>query len=227
MKRLILLIPMLMLLCSCTVTVTKTDSPAAARPKTNFVGDASVSGAKSLNIDWPSGKVVFIEGEDEGFRFQEACDRELTEAERLHWGFTDDTLYISAAAEGATLLNTEKTLTVMLPKDFTLEELTVSVSSADVEAGLLRAKSLNISASSGEVELTVDAPEQLQISTASGDVKLTLPVDSGFTLELDTASGSFSSELPLKNDGSRYTAGNGKAVFRISTASGDVELLTK
>ena len=64
----------------------------------------------------------------------------------------------------------------------------------------------------------------MDIDTASGKVTLQLPADSNFTLDMDTASGDFRSDLALKMDGKKYVCGNGKGMIKIDTASGDIFL---
>lgn len=87
------------------------------------------------------------------------------------------------------------------------------------------AETLELNTASGQVDCTAAAqPAALRVETASGDVTLTLPETPGFTLELDTASGSFQSALPLQISGARFLCGDGSGDYTIHTASGDVSL---
>ena len=62
------------------------------------------------------------------------------------------------------------------------------------------------------------------IGTSSGSVELYMPENADFTLDVDTASGDISWDVPLKRDGDKYVSGNGSGMIEIDTSSGDVRI---
>lgn len=120
----------------------------------------------------------------------------------------------------------------------------LSSASGSIQAELEKAQSVSADSSSGEISLygdgmgevnvhsasgrveveTADKLEKCKIKTASGDVRLVLPEELGFTASIDTASGSFESDVPVKKNGKEYVAGAGGASISITTASGDITL---
>lgn len=118
-----------------------------------------------------------------------------------------------------------------------------TVSGRISSAGTVMAQTLGINSTSGEVSLNgsfggVDAdtisgavtlrsdicPAKITIGTASGAVSLTLPKDSGFTLDYDTASGKLDCGFSVRMDGDRYISGDGSAAFNVDTVSGDLSV---
>ena len=77
---------------------------------------------------------------------------------------------------------------------------------------------------SARVNLEDLAMEDLDVDTVSGSVTLCLPADGDFTLGFDTVSGSFSSALACKTDGSRRIFGRGNGDYSIDTTSGSVRI---
>ena len=79
---------------------------------------------------------------------------------------------------------------------------------------------------SGDVEAAISsALDEVDIECTSGDVYLTLPTNTGFTLEFDTASGSFNSDLPMSKRGDNYVFNGGGAEIDVDTTSGDLTVL--
>lgn len=80
-----------------------------------------------------------------------------------------------------------------------------------------------INSTSGNVSLSAaQAPAEGEVNSVSGDVKLFLPADANFTVDLDSVSGSFSCDIPAKQDDRKYIFGSGNSLYRIKTTSGDV-----
>ena len=87
-------------------------------------------------------------------------------------------------------------------------------------------ESLSVETSSGDITVRARVlPEKTVIDTASGSVSLFTAEDAGFTAEVSTASGDFSSELPVTVVSEKqYRCGDGSAAISISTASGDISV---
>lgn len=65
-------------------------------------------------------------------------------------------------------------------------------------------------------------PKKIDLESVSGDLKLILPQDCGFSLELDSVSGDFSSNFATTSENHRYHNGNGACTITADTVSGDV-----
>ena len=71
----------------------------------------------------------------------------------------------------------------------------------------------------------IDVPSSnLNVGSTSGTVTAFLPAAPGFTCRVETASGSFSSALPLAGDRNTYTCGDGTARCVLHTTSGDIRV---
>lgn len=97
--------------------------------------------------------------------------------------------------------------------------------SGDISIGAQTADSVQINTTSGKVQLAAEtAPEHFSAGTVSGNVSLYLPEDGGYSLDFDTISGDFHSDLPFRVSGSRYTYGDEANRYSVSTVSGDLSL---
>lgn len=87
-------------------------------------------------------------------------------------------------------------------------------------------ESLSVETASGDITVRARVlPEKTVINTSSGSVSLYTAEDAGFTAEVSTASGVFSSELPVTVvSEERYRCGDGSAAVSVSTASGDISV---
>ena len=89
---------------------------------------------------------------------------------------------------------------------------------------------MDCDAASANCEIIVyNAPKQIDLDMASGDLDLTLPEDCGFTVDLNTASGHFSSDFETicKDDShthSVHTHGDGSCRIQVDAMSGDVTI---
>lgn len=97
--------------------------------------------------------------------------------------------------------------------------------SGSVELTVPAVQDFDVNTTSGAVSLRAEkAPEELNVDTVSGTVSLCLPADADFTLDFDTVSGSFSSELACKKEKSRYLFGTGWGDYTIDTTSGSLHI---
>ena len=78
---------------------------------------------------------------------------------------------------------------------------------------------------SGEIRLALaNMSESIVTNSVSGDVKLALPEGAGFTAKLDTVSGSISCAFPGTLGSDLVVVGDGKAEYRFSTVSGNLNI---
>ncbi len=117
--------------------------------------------------------------------------------------------------------------------------------SGSVEAKLYGVRSVDADSVSGDIDITApDGPKNAdiettsgsvqmnlkksagdcEISTVSGKVTLFLPKTGNFTINYDTTSGDFDSDIEMAQKGSKYVAGKGSDIFTVDTTSGDLRI---
>lgn len=106
----------------------------------------------------------------------------------------------------------------------TVETMNMETASGDVRiTGSLN--TLDCDAASAKIHAVLNnVPSRLDMETMSGDLELTLPADAGFTLNLDSLSGSFSTDFQTKMVSKNHVAGDGACRIQISALSGDVTI---
>ena len=104
------------------------------------------------------------------------------------------------------------------------EELKVSSATGDVEATLDKVRSAEIENASGDVDMSAPGLEKLDIDVTTGDVTVALSEKPGFTVYVDTVTGSFDYDIPLVRDGENYVCGDGSGSVKIDTTTGDIML---
>jgi len=65
---------------------------------------------------------------------------------------------------------------------------------------------------------------EVKVSAFSGDVQLFLPEEVGYTATISTLSGDIRNAFPVVSEGKMMTYADGKAVLKIETSSGNIEL---
>ena len=91
-----------------------------------------------------------------------------------------------------------------------------------MEAGTVREAKLG--STSGDIRVRVKAFDTMKIGSTSGSVDAELAAEPGFTAEISTTSGDFSSDLALSKAGNTWSCGDGSAKLEIGTTSGNVKL---
>ena len=104
--------------------------------------------------------------------------------------------------------------------------LSVDVASGQVSASGRFEDSVAVHAASGKAWIACDGvcPRTIDADIASGLVSVAVPKDSGFTVSIDKASGSFNSTFPLTQNGSTYMTGDGSANVSAHLASGEFRM---
>jgi lia operon protein LiaG len=125
----------------------------------------------------------------------------------------------------------------------------VDTGSGDVSLGRLRARSVRIDTGSGTVDGTQVVADDLAVDTGSGDVRLafdgspknttvdtgsgtvmlTFPTGYSAAVDLETSSGSFTVDFPLRvtrreRDHVRGVIGSGVGQLKVDTGSGDIQI---
>lgn len=136
--------------------------------------------------------------------------------------------------------------------DISVANLVVLTNSGDINLEGINAAKADITSIAGKVDLSglmantkvstvsggikvnySELVSDLSIGTTSGDTNITVPENSGFEMNFQTVSGSFSSELPLnpKDTGDtkniKGSYGDGKIGISVSSESGSLKLIKK
>ena len=84
---------------------------------------------------------------------------------------------------------------------------------------------LDCNTASGNIIATLlNVPSSINFDGASADLELTLPADAGFSVEMDTLSGSFHSDFATTQHDGRYICGNGACQIDVSGMSGSITI---
>ncbi|WP_411281644.1 DUF4097 family beta strand repeat-containing protein [Gemmatimonas sp.] len=114
--------------------------------------------------------------------------------------------------------------------ELSCKRLTVDVGSGSVRLGRVSADDVSVDAGSGGVSLDmVSSPRSLSVDAGSGGVTMTLPVDFGAEVDIETGSGSITTDFAVRTRTMerhhlRGTIGNGAGRVVVETGSGSVRL---
>lgn len=210
------------------------------------MGGTSLSDkVENVEVEWLSGNVQVAVHDRNTIEFSEEANKQLDRNNTLYYWLDGRTLHIKFCRSGKwNFAGLEKNLILWLPKDLKLKELKVDSISAAIAAGDVKAQKLELNSVSGAASVdggefdeikgdfvsgdvsvaSLNVPEEMEIDTVSGSVKLFLLQSADFTLEFETVSGDFSSDIALKADGDKYICGDGINRYEIDTVSGDVDI---
>ena len=133
----------------------------------------------------------------------------------------DQEIRLAGEAEIVRLNSTSGNIAAAVEKALVFEAASTS-GGIRIEAAECREAKAN--STSGDISVSLGKLEKLRIDATSGSVTAALPEAPGFTAEVHTTSGDFSSGIALARDGDRYTCGDGIAGVAIGTTSGNVRL---
>ena len=203
---------------------------------------------KEIKIEWTAGDVILEKGAGDAITFSETADHAIKEGEELRYRQQGDTLEIHfSKSSGWNFFGTNnvrgKTLTVTLP-DKLYRSLSVETVSSSISVTDLQAQKMDMESVSGRIflnqievgELSCESvssgtdvngtiSHSASFDAVSGDITLSLPQGSSFTAEIDTVSGSFSSDFETAKQGDEYRCGTGGIELSFETVSGNVEIL--
>ena len=129
---------------------------------------------KNLDVNWTSGNVAIAYHGDQTVEIAETANRALNEDQKLRWWLDGETLRIQYAKSGLRMdMNLDKKLTVTLPEEISMDEVQISVTSADVSVPDLKADRLQFSATSGDAVIQAEAGT-VDASQTSGNLKMIL-----------------------------------------------------
>lgn len=122
-------------------------------------------------------------------------------------------------------------------------ELSIETVSGNIEASKINASKIEVESVSGNVSFNrintskievnnvsgnvfakMVEPVAIDIETVSGDTKLVFMQNQGFTLDFETVSGKFTTQLSCVIEGDKYQYLNGNCLIEVETVSGDLEI---
>lgn len=103
-------------------------------------------------------------------------------------------------------------------------DLDIDTASGDIEfIGSLT--TLECDAASADITAQfITAPNRISIDGVSGRLTITLPQECGFSVSMDSLSGTFSSDFAVMKKNDDYVFGDGACRIDTSTVSGDIEI---
>lgn len=191
-------------------------------------GGASVpSDIKKIDIEWVGGKIDIVYGDVDEISFAETADGELDKDKIMCYKVSGSELEIKFA-KPSKLLNfkdVSKDLTLTMPKDLILDELSIDGVSSDINIEHQAfIKEITIDVVSGNVEAYLyGGADEIKIDAVSGNTELYVP-DEGFTLEFDSVSGVFASEFATTSNGDVFVYGDGRKEYEADTVSGSITI---
>lgn len=133
----------------------------------------------------------------------------------------DQEIRLTGEAEIVRLNSTSGSIAAAAEKAVIFEAASTS-GGVSMEAAECREAKAN--STSGDIRVSFGKLEKLTVDATSGSVTAALPEAPGFTAEVRTTSGDFSSDIALTRDGNRYVCGDGSAAVSIGTTSGNVRM---
>ena len=105
-----------------------------------------------------------------------------------------------------------------------VDKIDLDTASGDVEfSGTLNVLECD-AASANCIVKAYNTPSKINMQSASGNLELFLPEDCGFTCNMQTLSGHFSSEFSTSASDGRYTYGNGACKIDLDAMSGNISI---
>lgn len=229
MKKKLLLIVMIIAMCFTMTGCIRINVGESDDDDRSFEeGGASVpSDIKKIDIEWVGGKIDIVYGDVDEISFAETADGRIDKDKIMCYKVSGSELEIKFA-KPSKLINfkdTSKDLTLTIPKDLILEELSIDGVSSNINIEHQAfIKELDIDTVSGNVEAYLyGGADEIKIDSVSGDTQLYTP-DEGFTLEFDSVSGVFASEFETTSNGSTFVYGDGRKDYEADTVSGNITI---
>ena len=125
----------------------------------------------SIEITWVAGKVTVKTYEGDALAFSEVpiSIPDLPEELSLTWEVVLDTLVIDYVQPAVRPFGLVKELTVLIPEDMHIDDITIDATSADVVLPELSADSVTVSTTSGDIMATTTT-RLVSFSSTSGDI---------------------------------------------------------
>lgn len=192
-------------------------------------GDAEIKGnIRNLDVEWVSGEVNIAYHAEKTVLLNEKANRNISKDMQMRWWLDGETLRVRYAKSNFNLdRKQQKELTITLPKEISLEDVSISATSGDLKIPSLQAENLTLQVTSGEIEASA-AVENVTCGAISGDIELNVTAPAK-EITLGTTSGDITVSAE-DADRLRATATSGKIeaevddakVFHVGTTSGKI-----
>lgn len=108
--------------------------------------------------------------------------------------------------------------------DLSTQKIEIEEVSGNMDINRISAIDIDISTVSSNVIMSVLTLNNMELETVSGNVEVLLLSEFGFTLDYETVSGEFTTELPCTKEGEKYKYLDGKFELDIETVSGNLKI---
>ncbi len=182
--------------------------------------NVATDGIEMIDIEWVNGNVDLQYYDGDTIYIEESASNDK---HPMTYKVDNRTLYIcefSNNSKAAFKNKTNKDLTVKLPSDFKVYELSMDIVSANVTASQLNTNELEMNSVSGNTHISFkEQPRSIEMDTVSGDIQLVLPEDiTGYSISKDSVSGSVNT-----NDfGNALNYGDGYTRIELDSVSGNL-----
>ena len=222
------------LLIACVLTCLKPVIGFAAYSYPNAarysVGDTEIQKKISnLDVDWIDGKVSIAYHRDNTVELKETSKKKISNDMRMRWWLDSDTLHIRFAKPGFRQISPlQKNLTITLPMDMELDNVSIQATSGDLAIPALKADSIQLDVTSGDITAVAEA-RAIHSKAISGDLELTAV---GNTKEVSAKSSSGTIDIQAEtvgkltaesSSGDIFIKANGFDAFFCSSTSGEIK----
>lgn len=199
-------------ICFCCLLVLVILSVSCESSDTRTYDIRITDKVENLNVSWSSGNVE-IKHHDKNYIEVKA----VTNQNRLEYTCLNGTLAIKATNGSFIQLfnfgKKEENLTVYIPTEICLNNLKVSVSSADVYTDSIDATSIDFSSSSGNIHSAVDQCNSIQISSSSG--KINVVAQTINSASFDSSSGNMNLTFETLPKNAKISSSSGDIVIKV------------
>ena len=196
-------------------------------------GDTEISKKVSaLDVEWVSGRVSIVYHSDNTVELKETSKQKISDDMRMRWWLDGETLHVRFAKPGFRQISVQqKDLTITLPEDIELTNVSIQATSADIIIPFLKTDSLKLDVTSGDITATAEAGTVSSAAT-SGNLDLTV---TGKVKEISAGASSGTIEIQAET-ADRLTAKSTSGCIRVkakslgeflaSSTSGDISIET-
>ena len=219
--KIAMVICVVVLLCAVIITSTgmfgTNGINGYANAEKYTAGETEITAAvHHLDVNWTSGKVIVAYHPENTVKLEEKADRDLADDEKMQWWLDGDTLRIQFTKPGIRLNNPSKTLTLVLPEGMSFQNVSIQLTSGDMEVPSLKADKLDLGSTSGNISVTAEA-EKVAVNSTSGALKIQL---NGRTDDIKIGSTSGNVDLEAETAGN-VAAGSTSGGISISLNEAD------
>lgn len=182
--------------------------------------NVATDGIEMIDIEWVNGNVDVKYYDGDTIYIEESASNDK---HPMAYKVDNRTLYIcefSNNSKTAFKNKTNKDLTVKIPSDFKVYELSMDIVSANVTASQLNTNEFEMNSVSGNTHISFkEQPRSIEMDTVSGDIQIVLPEDiTGYSISKESVSGSVNT-----NDfGNALNYGDGYTRIELDSVSGNL-----